>query len=77
MKISNKNTGKKQATNRQFYNKGYFTQDIMDEIEKLKRVKELEAESWKDSESMERIGLEIIAILEDILKQNPQNAVAI
>ena len=49
----------------------------MNEIEKLKRVKELEVESWKDSKSMERKWLEIVAILEDVLKQNPQNVISL
>ncbi|MDR2861165.1 MAG: tetratricopeptide repeat protein [Syntrophobacterales bacterium] len=49
----------------------------MDEIEKLKKARDLETESWKDSKNMERIGHEIIAILKDVLKQNPENVIAL
>jgi len=49
----------------------------MNETKKLKRVKALEAESWKSCENMERLSLEIIAILEDVLKHNPENVIAL
>jgi tetratricopeptide (TPR) repeat protein len=55
----------------------YCKKVITNESEKLKRVKYLEAELWKDSENMERRGLEIIEILEDVLKQNPLHPVAL
>ena len=49
----------------------------MDEIEKLKRAKELHAEAWKDSKNMKRLSFEVAAILEDVLEQNPNNMVAL
>ena len=50
---------------------------IMDEIEKLKTAKALEAESWQDSKNMSRLWIEVITILEDVLKHNPENVVAL
>jgi len=50
---------------------------IMDEIEKLKTAKALEAESWQDSKNMSRLWIEVITILEDVLKHNPENVIAL
>ena len=49
----------------------------MDELAILEKVKALEAESWKDCESMERLSPEIVSILEELLERDPQNAVAL
>ena len=49
----------------------------MDETAKLKKVKKLEAQSWKDSKTMESLQREIVDILEKVLEQNPKNAVAL
>ena len=49
----------------------------MDETDKLKKVKKLEAQSWKDSKIMESRHKEIVDILEEVLEQNPKNAVAL
>ena len=48
-----------------------------EELTKLKKVKALETESWKDCAAMERLSHEIVAILEDVLKQNPHNPIAL
>ena len=50
---------------------------IMYEIEKLKTAQALEAESWKDSKNMSRLWIEVIAILEDVLKHNPENVITL
>ena len=49
----------------------------MEEIEKLRRVKESEAEIWKNSENMEYRSLEIVDLLKGILSENPENMVAL
>ena len=49
----------------------------MNELEKLKKANELHDAAWKDSKNMERLTLESAAILEDVLEQNPNNAVAL
>ena len=49
----------------------------MNELEKLKKANELHDESWKDSKNMERLTFEAAAMLEDVLKINPNNVVAL
>jgi len=43
----------------------------------LRKAKALETESWKDSESMDRLWPEVVAVLEDVLEQDPQNVIAL
>ena len=49
----------------------------MNELEKLKKANELHDAAWKDSKNMERLTLEAAAILESMLEQNPNNAIAL
>ena len=49
----------------------------MEEIEKLQNIKRLEIETWKNSKKSEAIWLEIIDTLENIVKDNSTNIIAL